>query len=67
MTLLPFTCSASRPGAPPIRIGILARSKSDAHTTATELFPAYTIGLVELSPEWTDKPDAFTAKPRNFD
>jgi hypothetical protein len=66
MTLLPYTCCASRPGAPLIRIGILARSKSDAHTTATELFPAYTIGLVELSPEWTDKPDAFTAKPRNF-
>jgi hypothetical protein len=67
MTLLPYTCCASRPGAPLIRIGILARSKSDAHTTATELFPAYTIGLVELSPDWTDKPDAFTAKPRNFD
>jgi hypothetical protein len=66
MTLLPFTCTALRADAPPIRIGILARSKSDAHTTATELFPAYTIGLVELSPEWTDKPDAFTTKPRNF-
>ena len=58
MTLLPFTCSASRPGAPLIRIGILARSHSDAHTTATELFPAYTIGLVELSPDWTDEHDA---------
>lgn len=66
MSLLPFTCTALRAGTPPIRIGILARSKPEAHTTATELFPAHTIGLIELSPEWTDKPDAFTTKPRNF-
>lgn len=50
--LLPFTCLALHCDDPPIRIGLLARSKSDAILTAKELFPDHTLGVVELSPEW---------------
>jgi hypothetical protein len=50
--LLPFDCIALSETAAPRTIGILARNHTDALVTAQELFPALTISLVQISPEW---------------
>jgi hypothetical protein len=54
--MLPFICIAKRHGQPPRRIGILARSKEDAIQNAKEIFPGWTLGVIEIEPEWTDDP-----------
>ena len=50
--LLPFDCIALSETAAPLTIGILARNHTDALVTAQELFPALTISVVQISPEW---------------
>jgi hypothetical protein len=50
--LLSFDCIALSETAAPRTIGILARTRTDALVTAQELFPALTISVVQISPEW---------------
>lgn len=56
MTLLPFTITALHPSKPPIRIGLLAFTRSQALLTAQELFPDRILGALELEPQWQDDP-----------
>ncbi len=54
--LHPFTITALRHDEPPIRIGVMARTSSDAMLTAQELFPSHVIGIAALEPEWQEDP-----------
>jgi hypothetical protein len=54
--LHPFTITALRHDEPPIRIGLMARTTSDAMLTAQELFPSHVIGIAALEPEWQEDP-----------
>ncbi len=54
--LLPFTITALRHDEPPIRIGVMARTRADAMLTAQELFPSHVIGIAALEPDWQEDP-----------
>lgn len=56
MTLQPFTVTALHNSKPPIRIGVLAFTRSQALLTAQELFPDRILGAIELEPQWQDNP-----------
>ena len=56
MTLLPFTVTALRADATPVRIGLLAYNRADALIAAQELFPNHNVGAIELEPQWQDDP-----------
>lgn len=56
MTLLPFTVTALRADATPVRIGLLAYNRADALIAAQELFPNHIVGAIELEPQWQDDP-----------
>jgi hypothetical protein len=55
-SLLPFTVTALHADKPPIRIGLLAFSRSQALMTAQEIFPDRILGAIELEPQWQDDP-----------
>jgi hypothetical protein len=54
--LQPFSVMALHASRPPIRIGLLAFSRSQALITAQELFPDRILGAIELEPQWQDEP-----------
>jgi hypothetical protein len=56
MTIKPFTVTALHHSKPPIRIGLLAFTRSQALLTAQELFPDRVLGAIELEPQWHDDP-----------
>jgi hypothetical protein len=54
--LFPFTVTAVSRDRRPTRIGILARSTTDALRTARELFPDHLITAAALEPQWQEGP-----------
>ena len=51
-TLHPYTVLAVRDDQPPQRIGVMAWSRTDAITTAQELYPTWRVSAVLLEGEW---------------
>ena len=54
--LKPFTVIGRRQGGPPVRIGVIAYTLTEAIVTARELFPTYLVTNASLAPEWEDAP-----------